>query len=269
MHLQRVITAIAALPFLIFLVYKGGIWFFGLIVAACFLSLYEYFRIAFPSQINSTTRMTLLGISFGMAGAMIWCAYRATYPMVTILISVNLLICALFSLTRFKSEPQILQDVATQILGMIYIALSLSFLIMIRQSPDGMIWIFWILGIIFAGDVGAFYVGRQFGQHKLCPSVSPGKTVEGAIGGILANILLGAVGKFFLPTLPWGQSILMAICIGIAGQIGDLFESEFKRTTGVKDSGVILPGHGGILDRIDALLFAAPIAFLFKKFILA
>ncbi|NJL58784.1 MAG: phosphatidate cytidylyltransferase [Desulfobacteraceae bacterium] len=152
---------------------------------------------------------------------------------------------------------------------MIYIALSLSFLIMIRESPDGMIWIFWILGIIFAGDVGAFYVGRQFGQHKLCPSVSPGKTVEGAIGGILANILLGAVGKFFLLELPWGQSILMAICIGIAGQVGDLFESEFKRTTGVKDSGVILPGHGGVLDRIDALLFAAPVAFLFKKFILA
>jgi phosphatidate cytidylyltransferase len=263
-----VITAIAALPFLIFLVYKGGHWFFGLVTAACFLSLYEYFRIAFPSQINPAIRMILLGISFCVAGTMLLCAHRATYPMVTILLSVNLIVCAMFSLTRFKSDPMILQNVATQVLGMIYIALSLSFLIMIRESPDGMIWIFWILGIIFAGDVGAFYVGRQFGQHKLCPSVSPGKTVEGAIGGLAANILLGIIGKFFLPELPWGQSILMAICIGMSGQIGDLFESEFKRTTGVKDSGVILPGHGGILDRIDALLFAAPVAFLFKKFIL-
>ncbi|NJL58783.1 MAG: phosphatidate cytidylyltransferase [Desulfobacteraceae bacterium] len=117
MHLQRVITAIAALPFLIFLVYKGGHWFFGLIVAACFLSLYEYFRIAFSSQINSATRMVLLGISFFVAGAMLLCAHRATYPMVTILISVNLLICALFSLTRFKSDPMILTNVATQVLG--------------------------------------------------------------------------------------------------------------------------------------------------------
>jgi phosphatidate cytidylyltransferase len=106
------------------------------------------------------------------------------------------------------------------------------------------------------------------GRHKLSPAISPGKTVEGAIGGLAANLVVGAIGKtLFLPSLPWSLSILFFLAVGIAGQLGDLFESEMKRSSNIKDSSNILPGHGGILDRIDALLFACPVAYVFIRFI--
>ena len=112
------------------------------------------------------------------------------------------------------------------------------------------------------------YAGSFLGKHKLCPAVSPGKTIEGSVGGLIANLGAGAIFKyFFLPAYSWGLSLLFFISVGIAGQIGDLFESELKRSAGIKDSGGILPGHGGILDRIDALLFAAPVAWFFKEYL--
>jgi len=158
--------------------------------------------------------------------------------------------------------------VIRQLQGIIYIPVLLSFLILIRGSSSGMIWIFVLLAVIFAGDTGAYYVGSYLGRHKLSPAVSPGKTIEGAIGGLAANLVIGSVGKaFFLSELSWGLSLLFFLAVGIAGQVGDLFESELKRSSGIKDSGGILPGHGGILDRIDALLFASPVAYIFIRYI--
>ena len=126
-----------------------------------------------------------------------------------------------------------------------------------------------MLAIIFAGDTSAYYVGSYLGRHKLSPAISPGKTIEGAIGGLAANLAVGSVGKaLFLPDLPWGSGILFFLAVGVAGQMGDLFESEMKRHSNIKDSSGILPGHGGILDRIDALLFASPVAYVFIRFIL-
>jgi len=113
-------------------------------------------------------------------------------------------------------------------------------------------------------------LGSYFGQHKLCPTVSPKKTIEGALGGLAASLGSGALIKhFFLPLLPWGLSLLFFLSINIAGQVGDLFESQIKRVAHIKDSGAILPGHGGVLDRIDALLFAAPVAYIFKEYLLS
>ena len=135
----------------------------------------------------------------------------------------------------------------------------------ILDSPGGNEMILQGDRLIFAGDIGAFYAGTYLGRNKLCPSVSPKKTIEGALGGIAANLLVG--GLFFLfvlPPLPWGFGLVALVAMGAAGQVGDLFESVLKRAAGVKDSGAILPGHRGILDRIDALLFAAPLAYAFK-----
>jgi phosphatidate cytidylyltransferase len=130
------------------------------------------------------------------------------------------------------------------------------------------LWIFLLLILVFLGDTGAYYVGSYFGQHKLCPAVSPNKTIEGSVGGLAASLGAGALFKhFFLPLLPWGLSLLFFFSIGIAGQVGDLFESQLKRVYKIKDSGTLLPGHGGVLDRIDALLFAAPVAYFFKEYV--
>ena len=136
-------------------------------------------------------------------------------------------------------------------------------------SPLPLLWTFWLLLLVIAGDTGAFYTGSFLGRHKLCPSVSPGKTIEGAVGGISAALAAGLVFKFFfLPDLPWISCILFLICIGIIAPVGDLFESMLKREGGLKDSGAWMPGHGGILDRIDALLFAALPAYCFKVYLL-
>jgi len=267
MHLKRWITALTALPFVIFLICKGREEFAVLAGLVCFLALCEYFRIVFNSKGKAISGLILL-LGLVMGEAVILAAYRNAVDLISGLIAFNLILSALFSLTQFKSDPFILENTAKQIQGITYIPLLLSFLVLIRNGSDGIAWIFLILFVVFGGDVGAFYAGTYLGRHKLCPSVSPGKTIEGSVGGFAANICMGSIFKFFfLPALPWVPCILFFLCAGAAGQVGDLFESEFKRFSGVKDSGFILPGHGGILDRIDALLFAAPVAYFFKEYI--
>jgi phosphatidate cytidylyltransferase len=267
-HLKRWITGLSALPFLIYFIYKGAVLFNLLLTVACLFSLWEYFRIVFSTDDKAHFNIVVLwGLIVGPA--IIWMAYFKGLEGVLVLVAVNLLLTAFISLFQFKTDPIIMETVKKQIQGIIYIPVLLSFLIIIRHSPQGMIWIFFLLAIVFAGDISALYVGTFFGRHKLCPAVSPGKTIEGSLGGIAANLVIGGIAKIlFLPQLPWGLSILFFIAVGVAGQVGDLFESELKRSSKVKDSGGILPGHGGFLDRIDALLFAAPVAYSFKMYIL-
>ena len=152
-------------------------------------------------------------------------------------------------------------------LGVVYIPVLFSYLILIRdgEQMEGAKWIILTLAIVFAGDVGALYTGTFFGKHKLSPAVSPKKTIEGSLGGIAVNLIIGVCFKaLLLPELPWGISFLFFISLGIMGQVGDLFESGLKRVAGIKDSGGIFPGHGGILDRADATMFAAPVAYCSK-----
>jgi phosphatidate cytidylyltransferase len=139
----------------------------------------------------------------------------------------------------------------------------LSLLVLLRSAPEGATWIFLLCAVIFAGDTAALYAGTLWGRHKLSAAISPGKTVEGAVAGLAANLAIGSGAKlFFLPEWGWGFCLVFSLAVGAAGQVGDLFESALKRSSNVKDSGSLLPGHGGVLDRIDALLFAAPVAFL-------
>lgn len=268
-HANRWITALVALPFLIALVYWGNIAFTLLVVAAAEVCLGEYFRMAFDPY-GRTVSGLLIAVAMGIGSAVILAADGGRTDLALALIAVNTLFCGLFAVTQAGRDPVILRNVAHQIQGMAYIPLCLAFLVLIRNGADGRIWIFLLLAVIFAGDIGAYYVGSYWGRHRLCPMVSPKKTVEGSLGGLAANLLVGAVGKaMFLPELPWGGSLLFFVCAGAIGQAGDLFESAIKRTSGIKDSGTILPGHGGILDRIDALLFAAPLTYIFKVYILS
>lgn len=266
MHLKRWITGIISLPFLFVIIYEGGLLFAIAVGIICFLALWEYFRIVFNTRGKTISGIILLLATF--VGPVIICAaYKNTLDFIIIIVAFNLIISGLFTLTQFKSDPFILENFARQVLGIIYIPILLSFLVMIRNGADGMLWVFFLLLVVFAGDTGAFYVGSYFGRYKLCPSVSPKKTIEGSIGGLASNLAIGVAFKyFFLSYLPLGASILLFLFIGIAGQVGDLFESALKRSADIKDSGSILPGHGGMLDRIDALLFAAPVAYFFKEF---
>lgn len=267
MHLKRWITGLSALPFLIFLVYLGGAAFILLVGIACVCSLWEYDRIVF----NADRRMMYNAVTFWgylISFGILITAYAAGPEIVLVLVALNLVLAGLLSVFIYKTNPAVVEIIQKQVMGVVYIALSLSFLVTIRLEPEGMTWIFFLLAIIFAGDISAYYVGSYLGRHKLSPAISPGKTVEGAIGGLAANLLVGAVGKYlFFQALAWGPALVFFVIAGIAGQTGDLFESEMKRSSKIKDSGGLLPGHGGFLDRIDALLFASPVAYLFIAFI--
>lgn len=269
MHLKRWITGLAVLPFLFLLISKGGTFLFAVvIVIICILALWEYFRIVFHAR-GGANQGAIPALGYITCSGIIWAAYIGSFEMIVGLIILNLIVCALISLTKFKTDSSVSEIITKQVLGIVYIPLFLSCLILIRNGAGGGIWIYFLLFIVFCGDVGAYHCGSYFGRHKLCPAVSPGKTIEGSIGGLAANLVVGALFKhFFLPLLPWGLSLLFFIATGVAGQVGDLFESQLKRAGNIKDSGVLLPGHGGILDRIDALLFAAPVAYCFKVYIL-
>ena len=267
MHLKRWITGLIALPFLIFLVYKGGVLFTILISAAGLVALWEYYRIVFNVEAGPISRIILFW-GYGISCALIWSTFLVGPDLTLSVIGLNLLVVALISLFQFKTDHTVLEVIIRQLQGLIYIPVLLSFLILIREGSSGRIWIFLLLAVIFAGDTTAYYVGSYLGRHKLSPAVSPGKTIEGAIGGLVANVAVGAIAKYlFLSGMPWGLCFLFFIAVGVAGQVGDLFESELKRSSGIKDSGAILPGHGGILDRIDALLFASPVAYVFIRYV--
>lgn len=269
MHLKRWITALVALPFLVLLIVKGGTLMFAAAVSAIgLLALYEYEHIISGSECPPD-RNLISALGFLICPLTIFAAYYRSFEAIVLLVTFNLLISGAISLRRFKSDARIVERLSKQVLGIIYVPLLLSFLVFIRNSTDGIVWIFFLIVMVFSGDIGAFYVGTWVGRHKLCPSVSPNKTIEGAIGGLSATLVAGTLyALYFLPALPSAKVTVLCIITGVAGQIGDLFESECKRYGHIKDSGTILPGHGGILDRIDALLFAAPVIFYFKQYLL-
>ena len=266
MHLKRWLTGLIALPILIFLIYKGGIYFSLLIGGAAFISLWEYYRIVLQTHARLIEGIPVVGMVTGLL--IIYATDQNALDWVIGLLALNLIVTAVISVFKFKHSMAVLDVIQKQLQGIVYIPILMSFLILIRNGAEGMQWIFFLLCIVFAGDTAALYTGTFWGRHKLCPSVSPGKTIEGAIGGLIANAAVGALAKLLLlPTLAWTMVIPFCLIIGITAQVGDLFESELKRASNVKDSGVLLPGHGGFLDRIDALLFAAPVAYLFKVYI--
>jgi phosphatidate cytidylyltransferase len=162
------------------------------------------------------------------------------------------------------------------LLGTLYTAFLLPHYVWMHALPDpvkagvepgGWRWVIFTVVIAMAGDVGGYFGGRWFGSHKLMPSVSPGKTVEGSIAAVFAN-LLGGVGckLVFFPTLSWAEIVGLGLAVGCLAQVGDLCESMLKRAFGAKDSGWIIPGHGGVLDRIDSLVFPAPLVYYYARF---
>jgi phosphatidate cytidylyltransferase len=270
MHLQRFLTSIVAFPLLALLIFKASsVVFAGFIGIVSLITLWEYGRIVFHDQPGSVfSPIFIWGAIIGLF--IIAAASQNAFNLMTLGLMMNLIGAAMLSMPFYKKNPGVLSVVEKQMQGVIYIPLALSTIVLFRIGDNGVAWIFFLLFTVFAGDVGAFYAGKFFGRHKLSPAISPGKTIEGSIGGMALCILVGY--GFMLLFLPHLKSLMifpLFIAINLSAQAGDLFESELKRAGHIKDSGKILPGHGGMLDRIDALLFAAPIAYMFKAFLLA
>jgi phosphatidate cytidylyltransferase len=175
---------------------------------------------------------------------------------------------ALLFLFRIRDIADAAREISCAVLAFAYIPLLLMHLVMLRQGPYGVQWLLVIMLIVMTNDSAAYYSGCAFGKHRLYPLVSPKKSIEGALGGLLGSIGGTMLAKFtFFPQLTVADALLTALFIGAIGQTGDLFESLLKRSFGVKDSGSIIPGHGGVLDRLDSIIFAAPVTYYYAIYV--
>jgi phosphatidate cytidylyltransferase len=264
--MKRILTAILLIFVVVALIFLGQLWM--LTLATCLvaeLAAYEYLTLANASgaRVPAWWMAAATGILF--AFTLPGFHYEAELPVL------SALALLLLAWTGFRGTlNRVLPDAAIGLFGMVYIAYPLTLIPMIWNLDDGKPLLLFLMVCVWAGDIAALYVGRRFGRHKLS-ILSPNKTWEGSIASVAGSVLagLGVVYAGFLLSNrgntvlhilePVWQSILLAIIINVAAQLGDLLESAIKRGAGVKDSGTMLPGHGGILDRIDALLIAAPV----------
>ena len=262
MHLKRWITGIIAIPILVYLIGFGPRWlFYAFLLFSSLAGLVEFYKISLPEcpmVIKSIIYILIFLLFFTFYIKQILFA-----PVILILMALAPMIYYMLSYSTQKQDS--LSIIGKMLIGAVYIAFPLSLLILVdTMVPRGKIWIFFLLAVIFATDTGAFYFGRILGRHKLYKSVSPNKTWEGAIGGLICSFIVAFIFIKFLPIYKINPCFLIFVFfLSVFSQVGDLVESMIKRYHGVKDSGNILPGHGGMLDRIDGLLFSIPVLYLF------
>ena len=273
----RILVAAAGIPLAILLIHLGG-WYLGaLLMVAAAIGAHEFYALA---SAGGARPVRWLGIA--AAALLVVLAVRdpvfavwGDRALTLVLVLVLLAACAVVFYRRIDEEP--LLSASATVLGALYTGGTLSLAVLLRALPEAMGTIPWHpwdgtllvllpLAVTWAGDTAAFFVGRSIGKTRLAPRVSPGKTVEGGVGGLVASLAAGVAAGFVLDdfgTVPLSPLAggLIGLVLGAAAQVGDLAESVLKREAGVKDSGAILPGHGGVLDRLDALFFTLPLAY--------
>jgi phosphatidate cytidylyltransferase len=239
----------------------GPFLFAGLVGLMAGIAMLEFYRMAMPDRLPESRLAAICG------GLMVFLPLLAGGSLLLPGVVALFLLFSLLFLFRIRSIPDAARDVAFATLSFIYIPLLLMHLVMLRQMTYGVQWLLVIMLIVMSNDSLAYYSGRALGRHRLYPSVSPNKSVEGALGGVLGSILGTLVARYtFFPQLSLADALVTAVFIGILGQTGDLFESLLKRSFGVKDSGTIFPGHGGVLDRLDSIIFAAPATYYYATY---
>jgi phosphatidate cytidylyltransferase len=258
----RILSAILGIPVLLFLVWSGG-WLlaFGVAILATLgwkefhslakgagLHLQEVFGAVLVLFFPFAAYLDSNGIFPGIFGHM--------FAMVIILTSVSFVI---------NYPYRKISDISVTFWGILYIGGLFSYWILVRELNGGLYWLLSALFLTWANDTGAYFVGRKWGKHKPWPHLSPKKTVEGAIGGLFFSIVTSLLIARYLAVLPL-TAVLFAFIVGVVAQFGDLVESGLKRQAGVKDSGSLIPGHGGILDRFDSLILVMPVVYYFVKF---
>jgi len=267
MHLKRWITGLALLPLLIWLIIAGGPGFAILVGLAALAALWEYLSIALAGTLREAAG-ALRALAMVSAAVLVGAAHFQAERVMLAVLMVNLVAAGAWCLRCASPDARLPVLAARQVAGVVYIPLLLSSLISVRAAADGMVWVFAVLVVVFIGDICALYAGTFWGRRKLCPAISPGKTVEGSLGGLAGFRVAGSIFRWlFMPDLNWGWALVLFVSLALCAQVGDLYESLLKRHAGIKDSGTLLPGHGGMLDRIDALLFASPVAWIFKQWL--
>ncbi len=264
MGIKRVLTSIVLVPVLYVIVWElPPVYFTGLVVVAAVIGQYEFYRMARNRGIKPHV---VLGCAFGVLVAL------SFYPGLSLFRGMGGAFCitagmfAIMSARLFSSRPVegALEDIAATLLGVFYVALLFGFQAAIRKCDGGKQWIVFLYLVIWASDTGAYYIGSSLGKHKLYPKISPKKSVEGLIGGMVAAAGAALLCRvWFLPAVGVQEAAVLGLVLAVAGTLGDFVESLFKRSAGVKDSGSLIPGHGGMLDRMDSMLFAAPVLYYY------
>jgi phosphatidate cytidylyltransferase len=245
-----------------------GLLFIGLLVGL--VSMHEYYVLTVRRHIESkffqllfyVSNILILFVSLPLNVSNILYD-RTPFVILTMTLAALLLLVVLIWLAGDKLDnAQLLQTTALTTLGLFYCSLLPSFALKILYLPNGLSWFLLLLSIVFAGDTFAFFAGNFFGNKKLMVAISPSKTIAGFWGGLVGSLLVGAiVSHLLLPTVAYEHLAIVALIGSIFSQTGDLFESLIKRVAGVKDSGLFMPGHGGALDRVDSIYFAAPVIY--------
>lgn len=260
MRYARETTALVAAPAAVWIVGWGAAWVFNLTVAViAVLAMHEFLVLGRRKGYDIPVVLCVVIMLIIMA-AFILPELSVELGMFTAL----LLIPAWYVLGR-KDLDTALPSSAIAVLGTTYVGMLGGSLIRLRNDfPEGWKLIFFLLLVVWMGDSGAYYVGRAFGRHKMSPRISPKKTVEGGIGGVATSLLAAVVIHFtFFRTFPLHHAVIASVILSVAGMIGDLAESMWKRSAAVKDSGTWIPGHGGFLDRFDSIFFTAPILYFY------
>jgi phosphatidate cytidylyltransferase len=254
--LSRVLIAAVLLPLVIGLVYLGGWWLYALALVGGLLALHELYVMA------RELRPLVLGGYLGFVATLLGLEVGGVEWMLGGLLVTFVFAFVVYGLGGVRQSAT--SSFAVTLLGVAWVGAGLGCLLLVRDIPDFGFWaVMAVLFTVFAADTGAFFVGRTFGRHRLAPAISPAKSWEGFVGGVLA-----AVGMSFVilykdrdDFLSIPESLLLGLVIALAAVLGDLFESAVKRDLEVKDSGRVLGGHGGVLDRVDSLLWAGPAAY--------
>ncbi len=287
--MKRVLTAVVLIPIVLLIVFRAPAWLFASVVAAvAIIALYEFAALvrAHGFELDFKLLGTLFIVFFGAA-------VLRTNLQPWQLTSIVVFALFIMDVAMWRRDlRQVLSSAACGVLAFLYLAATLMTLIELREYPWGKFLIMYLFIVVWSGDTFAYYTGRAIGRHKLAPRISPGKTWEGTIASIAGSTVLGVLVFNYSPGIvafllriqmlrpsdaisspawlspPLWAAITLSACINAVAQVGDLVESAIKRGAGVKDSGALLPGHGGILDRIDALLFAAPVALVLIQVLL-
>ncbi len=257
--MKRILSALCILPLLTLVVWYGSpLHFLLLITAVIGLGLAEFYRML---AAKGFPRWEWLGVPLGLALPLAFYAGGTARQAVATGIVGLILTAGLFARQDLSVS---LQSAAYTLLGVFYVSWLLSHVMLLRLLAEGQYYVFYVFLIVWLGDAVALYIGTFLGRHKLAPSISPRKTVEGAIGGLLGSVggaLLGRV--WLLDHFTLAQSVLIGTMLALLGQLGDLSESLLKRSAGVKDSAHFIPGHGGILDKMDGILLSAPAMYYY------
>lgn len=262
----RIISAVIGLVCLFFCIYlakENGVYFLAILVVL--RGSFELARMLFIKE-PGFSRWLLIFINLLTFLIITQENFKFLTPILIILNFIFVVTVAIILHRKFSGIDFVQSFILKMLLGLVYICLLPATVVWIVQTNNGIEWFLCLLAVVFSGDIGAFLFGSYFGKTKIAPELSPNKSLEGSLGGLFFSILVALSFKFFILNVPIYILFLCGLFGGLFGQIGDFFESLLKRISGVKDSGSIMPGHGGVLDRLDGILMAAPIFYIVSKY---